>query len=241
MSKKYVFLFLAAFFAAAGIYGDDFPDWYISLRDALYGQVLSSQDILGLYNIAQEQAKKDLTGADLSIMLSRSEYIMGRALMYENKKSDADPYFVRGMDYAQKSLDLKPSAEGWQMLAENISQLCTIRPVPWVMANGLKVEQYSKNALKLDPGNTDAQYMIAARYVYAPAPFHDYNKGIKMMQDILNNYDNRLQKDDRFNVYSAIGYTFIQQKKKSDARPWLQKALEVYPTNKFVGNLLAGL
>ena len=241
MTKRTILLAFITFSAFAGIYGEDLPDWYTSFRDALYSQVLSSQEMMGLYTAAQEQAKKELSGPELLVMLSRCEYIMARAFLYETKKDQADPYFVRGMDYAQKSIDQKPAAEGWRMLAENISQLCTIRSTGWVLANGTKVEKYSKNALALDPGNTAAQYMIAARYVYAPAPFHSYNKGIQMMQDIIKNYDNRLQKDDRFNVYSAIGYALIQQKKNSDAKPWLQKALEVYPDNKYVGKLLAGL
>jgi tetratricopeptide (TPR) repeat protein len=36
----------------------------------------------------------------------------------------------------------------------------------------------------------------------------------------------------------AIGYAYIQQKKYADARPWLEKSLEVYPTNKFAAELL---
>jgi tetratricopeptide (TPR) repeat protein len=79
--------------------------------------------------------------------------------------------------------------------------------------------------------------MIAARWVYAPAPFHNYRKGIEMMNDILSKGDT--EKDDLFNVYLSIGYAYIQQKKFSDARPWLQKALGVYPTNKYARELLA--
>ncbi len=47
-----------------------------------------------------------------------------------------------------------------------------------------------------------------------------------------------MQKDVRFNVHSAIGYVYMQQKKYNDAKPWLERALEVYPTNKFVQNML---
>jgi len=62
-----------------------------------------------------------------------------------------------------------------------------------------------------------------------------------MMEAILADFDNRLHKDDRFNVYSAIGYAYYQQKKYGDAKPWLIKSLEVYPDNKFVKKLLAEL
>jgi Tfp pilus assembly protein PilF len=48
-----------------------------------------------------------------------------------------------------------------------------------------------------------------------------------------------MDKDDAFNVYTAIAYGYIQQKKFNDARPWLLKALEIYPSNKYAAELLA--
>jgi hypothetical protein len=78
--------------------------------------------------------------------------------------------------------------------------------------------------------------MTAARWVYAPAPFHNYNKGIEMMTAALNESD--MEKDDLFNAYSGIGYAHIQQKKDSLARPWLIKSLELYPSNKYTRSLL---
>ena len=241
MKKAWSLFFLVIFSSGPWVQGDELPDWFTPLRDAVYSQELASKDLTGLYNTAREQAAKELSGAELSVMYSRCEYMMGRAVLYEENSSAADAYFSKGMSYAQESLDKKATAEGWQMLAENLSQLCTVRSTGFVMANGRKVEQYSNNALALDPGNTAAQFMVAARWVYAPAPFRNLNKGIQMMQAILSNFDNRLYKDDRFNVYSSIGYAYIQQKKKDDAKPWLIKSLQVYPDNKYIVKLLAGL
>jgi tetratricopeptide (TPR) repeat protein len=106
------------------------------------------------------------------------------------------------------------------------------------MANGLKVERYAKNALTIDSRNTAARYMIASRWVYAPSPFHNYPRGIQMMEDIVRQNEAVMDKDDRFNVYSAIGYAYIQQRKYREAKPWLEKSLTVYPTNKFVRDIL---
>ena len=79
--------------------------------------------------------------------------------------------------------------------------------------------------------------MIAARWVYAPSPFNNYRKGIEMMSAIPS--ESNMEKDDMFNVYSAIGYAYVQQKKYAQAKPWLLKSLEIYPTNKYVQTLLA--
>jgi len=225
------------------LHGEDenLPEWYVPLRDAVYSQNLSSREIINIYFSTRERAQKELYGVALAVMLSRCEYMMGRSLIYEENKKEARTCFERGLEYAQESLDLSPTPEGWQMLSENISYLCTVRSTAWVMANGLKVERYARSALELDSGNTAAHYLIAARWVYAPAAFRNIKKGIQMMHDILDNYDNRLHKDDRFNVISSIGYALWQQKNNNDARTWFDKALEVYPDNKYVKGLIAGL
>lgn len=217
---------------------DNLPDYFISLRDAVYEQELKSSEIIPIYNEAKKQAEANLSGKDLYIILSRCEYMMGRAYQYEEQKDKAGSCYDKGIELAQKSLDIRPSAEGWQMLADNISQNCAVKSTGYAISNGTKVQTYSENGLKLNPNNAACQYMIAARYVFAPSPFNNYKKGIQMMEDITKNNDAGMQKDDRFNVYSAIGYAYFQQKKYQDAKPWLQKALEVYPTNKFVKDML---
>jgi tetratricopeptide (TPR) repeat protein len=233
---RVLFLIISLCTVSFGVVAAEPPDWFISLRDAIYEQNLAADDVVPLYKSTLHEAETQLSGHVRFTVLSRCEYMMGRALLYEGRKKEAEMHYEKGREWAKKSLDESATAEGYQMLAENISQLCTVRTVFWVMANGLDVEEYAEEALKLDPRNAAAQYMIAARYVYAPAPFYKYNKGIDMMMNIENNAD--LQRDDRFNVYSAIGYAYIQQKKYQEARPWLEKALAIYPSNKFVRGLL---
>jgi tetratricopeptide (TPR) repeat protein len=213
-----------------------FPAYFLALRDAVYAQELDADGIVPLYRDALDRARESLAGPELHIMLSRCEYMMGRAYQYEDRKAEAAARYEEGISWAERALEAGESAEIWRMLAENISQSCAVRPVSYAMANGLKVERYAKNALKLDPRNAAALYMAAARWVFAPPPFNNYRRGIQMMEEIITGGD--MDRDDRFNVYSAIGYAYFQQKKYAEARPWLLKSLEAYPTNKFVRGLL---
>jgi tetratricopeptide (TPR) repeat protein len=223
---------------AAADSADALPDWFLLLRDALYEQDLSANDIVPLYRRAETQAEAELSGVDQYLMLSRCEYIMGRAYQYEDRKDEAVRRYEEGMKWAQKALDAESSATGWQMLAENISQSCVVRPVSWVMANGLKVDQYAKKALSLNPRNAAAQHMLAARWIYAPAPLHNFRRGIQMIEEVIAADAVDMQKDDRFNLYSAVGYAYLQQKKYAEAQAWFIKSLTVYPTNKYVQGLL---
>jgi len=215
---------------------ESLPEWFTPLREAIYEQEMTADEIFPLYEKTSGEAKKNLSGASLYVMLSRCEFMMGRAYQYEERKNEAAARYADGINYAQKALDTQASAEAWRMLAENISQSCAVRSASYAMANGLSVEKYSRNALAIDKKNAAARILIASRWVYAPSPFNNYNKGIEMMSVIPQecNYD----KDDLFNVYIAIGYAYIQQKKYLQAKPWLLKCLEVYPTNKFAKSLL---
>jgi tetratricopeptide (TPR) repeat protein len=237
---KFFTFFIPVFLLSyVSLQADTLPDYIIALRDALYEQNLKADEMDGLYRAAKKSASALRDGAVKFTLLSRCEYLMGRAFQYEERREDAAARFEEGMNLAEKAIDADGGDESWQMLAENLSQSCAVRSTGYAMANGLNVEKYAKNALELNSRNAAAQYMIAARWVYAPAPLHNYRKGIQMMEEIITGGD--MGKDDAFNVYSAIGYVYIQQKKYAEARPWLLKSLEIYPSNKYIQGQLESL
>jgi len=230
----FIFILLVS---GVNTYAEPLPKWYLPLRDSIYEQELTADEIFPLYKNTSEMAKSSLSGASLYVMLSRCEYMMGRAYQYEEKKDKAAVCYAEGIKWAEKTLEIKASAEAYQMLAENISQSCAVNSTSYVMANGLNVEKYSKKALEIDKKNAAARIMLASRWVYPPWPLYDYKKGIEMMSVIPQECN--CEKDDLFNVYIAIGYAYVQQKNYSLAKPWLLKCLEIYPTNKFAQSLLA--
>jgi len=228
-------LFLPAF--CVGLWAENLQEWLIPLREAVYEQKLDADNIKPLYFAAKTAANANCSGAGLDLALSRCEYFIGRALQNEKKNDEALVHYLEGIKLAENALKTAPSADAWVMRAENLSQSCAVSSVAYAMSNGLNVEKYAKNALALNSRNAAAQYLVAARWVFAPAPFYNHRKGIEMMTDILNKGD--MEKDDSFNVNSAIGYAYVQQKKYADARPWLLKSLEIYPSNKYAADLLA--
>ena len=219
-----------------GLWAESLPQWLIPLREAVYEQQMSADQVRPLYEAAKAAARMNSAGTALDLELSRCEYQMGRALQYENRNDEARVHYNEGMRLAESVLETAPSAGAWVLLAQNLSQACSLGPWAYTVRNGLNVEKYAKNALALNSRNAAAQYLVAARWVFAPSPFNNIRRGIEMMNAIITDGD--MEKDDRFNVYSAIGYAYVQQKKYDDARPWLQRSLEIYPSNKFAAELL---
>jgi tetratricopeptide (TPR) repeat protein len=233
-----VFLFLLLFtgFSAAGLRAESLPEWLVPLREAVYEQRLSGEEVTPLYRAAKAAATAHYSGTALDLALSRCEYFMGRVFQFENRSADAADHYAEGMRLAERATQANPSAGAWLLMAENLSQSCAVRSTAYAMANGLNVEKYAKNALALDSRNAAAQYIVAARWVFAPAPFNNLRRGVEMMEAIITAGD--MEKDDRFNVYSAIGYAYIQQRKHADARPWLLRSLEIYPSNRYAREML---
>jgi tetratricopeptide (TPR) repeat protein len=224
---------------AALLGAKEMPDWFTPLLDAVYGNAGNADYIEGLGGWTEELATRNLNGTEMFNMLSYCEFLIAKAYIAEKKDDQAERHFQLGLDYAASSVKNNPTAEGYRMMAENISQLCAIKSVGWVIVNGLKVEQYAKKGLEYDKRNAACGYLIAARWIYAPAPFHNINKGIKEMNDILSgSYD--LQKEDYFNIYYSIAYAYNRNKKTDEAKSWLEKALDIYPENIDALNLSQG-
>ena len=232
-----ILLLIFVLFCPINLMAQSLPQWLVPLREAIYEHRLTANQIVPVYNTARAAARENLSGTALDLALSRCEFFMGRALLFEERNQQARPHFAEGLRLAEGVIQTAPNAEAWVLRAENLAHLCQIGPWSFTVANGLDVDKFAKNALNLNRRNAAAQYLVAARWVFAPAPFHNHRRGIEMMEAITRNSD--MQKDDRFNVFSAIGYAYLQQNKPAEARPWVLRAQEIYPSNKFAAELLA--
>jgi tetratricopeptide (TPR) repeat protein len=211
---------------------------YVILRDTMYNRQVSANEMQPFYSSAIESAKKTFSGSELLTALSKCEYIMGRAYLYEAQNAQAGEYFDKGAQYAKQAADASNLSDAWLMYAENISQNCSVKPTSYAITNGSKISGLASRVLKMDPANGAALYLSNAQHVYAPAPFNNYKKGIKNLSEILADSSVRMQKDDEFNIISSIGYAYYQLKNYGEAAAWFTRALEIYPGNEFVAGML---
>ena len=222
---------------AAESWHDKLPPWLLALREAVYEQKLNSDAVYSLYTAAKNRAETELSGVEKLNALSLCEYLMGRACQYFKQDNRALSCYEEGYAIAERSLKERETSDGWVLRSNNLAQIITLKNWTYAMAYGLDVGKYAENALKLNSRNATARYIIASRWIYAPAPFHDIPKGIAIMNEIISgNYE--LGKDDLFNVYTSLAYAYLRNKNKAEARIWIDKALTIYPSNKYVGQEL---
>ena len=208
-----------------------------AFRDAMYNNPLNHNELLQLYENTKKDIESSSSGYDLYVASARCDYYMGRSYGYAQNKEKAGFYYDLALEAVQEALKIKEGPEALLLQGENISQNCAVKPVSYAMSNGLKVAKLAQQVIDADPKNGAAMYLLNARHVYAPSPFHNHHKGIKEMKRILEIPDIRVGNDDMFNITSAIAYAYIQQKKYADALEWIEKALAVYPSNFFALDL----
>ena len=233
-------LALAYLFGAAQAYSLDLPDkafrLYENLRDAVYDSEPSLDTVRRLYQNAADgvrQAGTDTTSQEY--WLSRVEYMAGRAYQNAEIKESAAGHYDSALARIDEALSAGDFSEGYRMKSEIISQMCLVKTVGFILANGLKVNEYAEKALKLNPDNGKAILILASAKVYPP-PIYGGNprKGVDLMLKAQPKPD--MEKDDMFNVYSGLGIAYGKLKEKAKALFWMENALELYPHNKYVND-----
>ena len=216
----------------------DSPVWFTNLRDAVYEQRLSSNEVASIYTTAKTQAQTIASEAEKFVMLARIENLMGMVYQREGQNNEARVYYERGENYANLALAAQRTSDGFFVLAESISLLCGIRGFGYQVANGQRFINNANRAINLNQNNFEAKYLLAASDAFADPPFRNLGRAKRRLDEILENINESTPKNIRFNVYYAMGIVFQKQRQPVDARYWFNKALTLYPTNIDVRNRL---
>jgi tetratricopeptide (TPR) repeat protein len=242
MNKKVILLcFFILFSQGVFLYAQNsqaLPHSFYVFRDAVYMQTSSTVQIVRLYTAAREEIEQTLDGANRYIALSRCAYLAGITFQAEGRKNEAAAYYDEGIAWAEDSLSLMPTSEGYQYLAANIALSCWVRPLSYALTHIGKVDDNAEKALALDPRNYAAQYIIAAKYIQAPWPVGNTKKGASLLREIINQDMSSLEKEDMVNIYLAMAVVCQKEKKTDEERIWQGKALALYPSNRFRETLL---
>lgn len=236
--KRIIFLVLS-FTIFAGISFAQLPEEYYQFRDYMYNFSKTPEEMEIIGEELLQKADKELSGYEKYLAKARYEFILGRTWFYQNEKDKAGSHYDKGMEYAELAIKEKSDAQSQLIYAENISANCAVKPVNYVLTWGVKINGLAKKVTEFDSKNGAAYYMLNAQDVYAPAPFNNHKRGIKKMSELLNNQNVILDKDDKFNVISSIGYAYIQLKNYPEALKWLEDSLKIYPDNQYVQSLVA--
>jgi tetratricopeptide (TPR) repeat protein len=223
---------------AALVQAQEFPASFCVFREAVYAQNSDLLRIMRLYTAAKEEIKNELSGTDLYLALSRGEYLMGLSFQMEGKRDEAAAFYEQGIAWAEESLNLMPTSEGYRLLATNIALSCAVKSFSYALSNYGKIEDNAKESLALDPQNLLARYVIAAKYVSAPFPAGNPRKGAMLLEEITQQNIECMEKEDLFNLFMMLEAAYRKQKKNTEAEKWRERAAALYPGNNFISAIV---
>ena len=214
-------------------HANNYPNSFTVFRDTVYMQNRSLLETMRLYTAAKQEIETSLSGVDKLILLSRCEYLMGITFRVENKNTEAAAYFEQGIVWAEESINIDPTSEGYRLLGTNISFLCEVR-TSYELRNYKKIEENAQRALELNNNNLMAKCLIATFYISAPWPVSDVRRGMRILEEIIQQNYSYLDWEDQFNIFLMLQAACLKLKRNQEAQIWRAGGEAIYPTNNFI-------
>jgi len=215
----------------------NYPNSFSVFRDTVYMQNRSLLETMRLYAAAKLEIENSFSGADRFSLLARCEYLMGITFRAENRNNEAAVYFEQGITWAEESIRIRPTSEGYRLLGTNISFLCEVK-TSYGLGNYRKIEENARKALELDPNNLMAKYLIAAYYISAPWPVSNVRSGLTLLEEILHQNYSGLDWEDQFNLFLMLQAACLKLKRNQEAQIWREGCEAIYPANNFIRFLI---
>lgn len=211
------------------------------LRDAMY--LSAAPEIVESEAGRLEAALRaeNLTATELALALARAEYYAARAWKDAENKTKAIPHYEEAIAQARAALAAGETAPRLMALMKPLSELCLLKDMAFLIANGPKISQYARRVLALEPGHPGALTALAAAKAYPPVIFGGNPKeALAEMEALLARHSGAvpgdgagLAKDELFDLRMCAGTACEKLGRKAEAAAWYRKALELYPTNAY--------
>jgi len=207
-----------------------------ALRDAMYMSAAPESVEAEAGRLAAALRAASLPEAERALALARAEYYAARSWKEADKKAKAIPHYEEAIVQARAALAAGETAARVIALMKPLSELCLLKDMAFLVANGPKIGQYAKRALVLEPGYPAALIAIGASKAYPPAIFGGNPKeGLAEMEALLAGRSNGagLTKDELFDLRMCAGTACEKLGRKAEAAAWFRQALELYPGNAY--------
>ncbi len=204
------------------------------LRDAVYNGAQPGEVEKTAQSLIEETKIQALGEIDRFLILARIEYLLARSWNEAGDKKKAMLHFEAAMDNALLSMTSGEHPAGVMALTKPLSELCLLKNMGFLIANGPKISRNAKKILDMDAGHPGALIILANAKAYPPAIFGGNPKeAIEEMEALLKAREEGFEKDDLFDIRTCVATALLKLGREDEARFWFEAALELYPGNKY--------
>lgn len=191
----------------------------------------TEKDFKPLFNNAVKEAESITDSFTKNLRLAWCYYIMSNIFYALENPTKTEQYCDKAVEYAKLARNEKENEESLLIYVNAIGQNCQVKPLPWLMKNGIDVNPLAKKIIKLNPKNARALFLRDSQDVYAPSPFNNFKKGAENMKILLADKSLQMIPQDLFDILCAESYALINLDKKNEARSYLEQARLLFPEN----------
>jgi tetratricopeptide (TPR) repeat protein len=205
--------------------------------DSFFDHSLTSGELRGLLDSGRTAFVSIADPCLRAYWLARTEYLSGFVERDAKKEKEAERRFRAGYELAERAAACPGLADALRLQADLIAQLIPSHGALYAMANGPRIRTLAEKALALEPVNAKARLTLALFYQNAPAVAGgDAGRALRLLNDLER--DSPSEREDRFAVLTWLGLAYRSRKDQARARQYFQRALEVYPGNTWIRELM---
>ena len=176
---------------------------------------------------------------DRLLLLSRVEFLTGRAFNEAGLKEKAIPRFEAAVEYAKKAMAAGEHTPGIMARIRSLSELCLLKGMGFLLSNGPLIPRYTRQILDKEPSHRAAAILFASSKAYPSGIFGGNPKeAIAVLEKLVAEHPEGFEKDELFDLRACFGTAYAKLGDKAKAALWFRAALELYPGNRYAGSEL---
>ena len=204
------------------------------LRDAVYNYNPPPEIERMAAAVTQAAQLQPFDEIDKNLVLSRIEFLTAKSWNDSGDRKKAIPRFEAAIQAGQRSMASGEHPAGIMAVTKALSELCIIKDVGYLIANGPKIAQNANKILAVKPGHIGATLAIAGSKAYPPAVFGGNPlEAVNLVTSLILNHREGFEKDELFDTRVCIATALAKLNRKTEARAWFNAALELYPHNAY--------
>lgn len=135
--------------------------WYTLLRDAVYNHDTTEQTAAFYYHQGLQALSSITVERHLCLYRrARIEYLFGRILQDEEKKSEAAIHYQKAVEHIDSALNDAEFSEGYRLKSEVMPQMCFVKGFGYSLVHGSKIVPLAETALELQGIDKDDRFNI---------------------------------------------------------------------------------
>lgn len=188
-------------------------------------------DYLPLFQAALNEADSIDDDYERTVRQAWANYIIAFTYAALEDLDNTEKYDDIAETLAKKAVDIKETEDSLLIYANTIGLNCTIKPMSYILSNGINVNSLAKKAIKLNPKNGRAVFLRESQYIYGPPIIANMKRGYQSLLDILADTTLETSPQLLFDINCAIAYALIDMKHPEEAKTYLQAAGRLFPNN----------